>query len=72
MPAKEIGRHAVKFSDNIITTEWVSYIPNSIDVMLWHEDAMVIPQGATPLFSTQFSQGQGVAIDNMIATIPHI
>ncbi len=72
MPAKEIGWHAIEFKDNEITREWFNKLPRTIKVMLWHEDAMTLPQGATPLYSTAFCPQQAFIFDNMIATIPHI
>ncbi len=72
MPRKEIGWYAVEFSDNKISRQWFSQLPQIVDVMLWHEDAMTIPQGATPLYATAFNPYQAFVFDNMIATIPHV
>lgn len=72
MPRKEIGWYAIEFLDNEISRQWFSQLPQTVDAMLWHEDAMTIPQGAVPLYATAFNPYQGFTIDNMIATIPHV
>ena len=72
MPRKEIGWYTIKFLDNEVSKQWFSQLPQTVDAMLWHEDAMTIPQGAVPLYATAFNPYQGFTIDNMIATIPHV
>lgn len=72
MPRKEIGWYAVEFSDNEVSKQWFSHLPQTVDVMLWHGDAMTIPQEAAPLYTTAFNPHQAFVIDNMIATIPHV
>ncbi len=72
MPKKEIGWHTIEFLDNEICKQWFSRLPKTLDVLLWHEDAMTIPSGATPLYTTVHNPNQAFAIDNIIATIPHL
>lgn len=72
MPKKEIGWHAIEFLDNEICKQWFSRLPKTLDVLLWHEDAMTIPSGATPLYTTVHNPNQAFTIGNIIATIPHL
>jgi len=72
MSSKEIGWHAVKFFDNDTCRQWFHHLPETIDVMFWHEDAMTIPSGGIPLYSSTHYPDQAFTIDNMIATIPHV
>ena len=72
MPAKEIGWHAIKFQDNEVCRQWFSHLPDTLDVMLWHEDCMTIPTGAIPLYSTVHNPNQAFTIGNIVATIPHL
>lgn len=72
MPTKEIGWYPIEILENEITNKWFSKLSMPIDAMLWHKDAMTIPQGAIPLCSTTFCANQAFTIGNMIASIPHI
>jgi GMP synthase-like glutamine amidotransferase len=72
MTAKEIGWHKVTLLDNPVTREWLHEVPSTLDVLIWHHDAFTLPEGATPLYSSQFCPNQAFVIDNMIATVAHV
>lgn len=72
MPAKEIGWHGVTLLDNPATREWLSDVPRTLDILVWHHDAFTLPEGATPLYSSRFCPDQAFVIDNMVATVAHV
>jgi GMP synthase-like glutamine amidotransferase len=72
MAAKEIGWHSVTLLDNPVTQEWLKDVPRTLDILIWHHDAFTLPDGATPLYSSQFCPDQAFVVDNMVAIVAHI
>ena len=62
----EIGWFPIECSPQINETLLGSVLPQRIDVFHWHGDMFEIPDGATPLASSQACPNQGFILDNHI------
>lgn len=72
MSAKEIGWHRMTRLDSAAADEWLGDDgPDRFDVLAWHHDAFEVPDGATPLYSSEFCPRQAFVHGNMVATVAH-
>ncbi|WP_455223374.1 type 1 glutamine amidotransferase [Kaarinaea lacus] len=71
-PVKEIGWHAVNKQSNPECGDWLSVLPDHFEVFHWHGETFSVPQGATPLLSSQYCENQAFAIGNTLALQCHV
>jgi len=69
---KEIGWHTVSKQTNSASDDWLGPLPNDFEVFHWHGETFSIPQGATPLLSSQHCDNQAFAIGNTLALQCHV
>ncbi len=72
MQCKEIGWFPLEWTDNSIAQEWFGHFKNNIQALHWHEYSLTMPNGATPLFGTQFCPNQAFVANNIVATTAHV
>ena len=71
MPAKEIGWWQVAYCDNEVVQEWLSGVPNPVEIFMWHHEAFTLPAGAVPLYSSPHCHEQAYLLGNTVATVAH-
>jgi GMP synthase-like glutamine amidotransferase len=71
-PVKEIGWHVVAKQHSALTEDWLTALPDEFVAFHWHGETFSIPQGATPLLSSQYCQNQAFAIGNTLALQCHV
>lgn len=72
MSAKEIGWHEMTRIDGAAADEWLGDDgEDRFKVLAWHHDAFEVPEGATPLYSSEFCPRQAFVRGNMVATVAH-
>ena len=59
MEHKEIGWHPIAFSDAIMGHPLIAKLNTAMEVFHWHGEAFTMPEGATPLASSQACAIQG-------------
>jgi GMP synthase-like glutamine amidotransferase len=69
---KEIGWHTVSKQPNAASDNWLGALPTDFEVFHWHGETFSIPQGATPLLSSQYCDNQAFAIGNTLALQCHV
>jgi GMP synthase-like glutamine amidotransferase len=72
MSAKEIGWHRVTREASPAVEEWLGDGPDRAEVLAWHHDAFELPEGATPLYSSEFCPHQAFVKGNLAATVAHV
>jgi len=72
MQFKEIGWFTLEWTENTVAQEWFGHFKNNIRALHWHEYSLTIPNGATPLFGTQFCPNQAFVANNIVATTAHV
>ncbi|ODA66709.1 glutamine amidotransferase [Methyloligella halotolerans] len=72
MSQKEIGWHRVKIADSEAARSWCGDTEDP-EILIWHHDAFTLPEGADPLYSTDFCPDQAFAIgDRIVGTVAHV
>ena len=71
-PVKEIGWHSVARQQNAIADDWLTTLPKDFEVFHWHGETFSIPQGASPLLSSQYCENQAFVIGNTLALQCHV
>lgn len=69
---REIGWHAVKRLDSPLANEWLGGLPHEFEVFHWHGETFSIPEGATPLLSSEFCANQAFGRHNILALQCHV
>jgi GMP synthase-like glutamine amidotransferase len=72
MPAKEIGWHKVARARSPVADIWLEGVPDEFEILIWHHDAFTLPQGAAPLYSSNFCADQAFVLGSTLATVAHI
>ncbi len=72
MSQKEIGWHRIEMADTDAAKKWCGDVTDP-EILIWHHDAFTLPDGAEPLYSTNFCPDQAFSIgDNIVATVAHV
>ena len=71
-PVKEIGWHSVSKLHNTTADDWLTALPNNFEVFHWHGETFSIPQGASPILSSQYCENQAFAVGNTLALQCHV
>ena len=71
-PVKEIGWHYVARQQNTVANDWLTTLPNDLEVFHWHGETFSIPKGASLLLSGRYCENQAFAIGNTLALQCHV
>lgn len=69
---KEIGWHPVQKLDNPVAEQWLGKLPHEFEAFHWHGETFSIPDGATPILSSEFCDHQAFAQNNILALQCHV
>lgn len=71
-PVREIGWHPVRRCDTASATQWLSGLPDEMNLFHWHGETFSIPDGAEIILENDHCAHQAFAIGNTLALQCHV